>query len=141
MKKSGITMVSIVMYVVIFFALTAIATSVTMAMNSNSLKDKGTIYIQESEIKLKNNLLNSFENSDNITKINNKLVFSNNDEYYYDPQTKTIYKNGGILIQNVEYMTFTLANNKGFISLNVNASVVKYNQEKEIIFITGKGDV
>lgn len=141
MKKSGLTMVSIVMYVVIFFALTAIATSVTMAMNSNSLKDKGTMYVQESEIKLKNNLLNSFENSDNITKINNKIVFSNNDEYYYEPQNKTIYKNGGILIQNVEQMTFELNSNGKLISLKLNAEILKFNQSKNIEFYTCKGDV
>ena len=141
MKKSGITMVSIVLYVVIFFALTAIATGVTMAMNSNSLKDKGNIYIQESEIKLKNNLLNSFENSDNITKINNKLVFSNNDVYYYEPQSKIIYKNGGILIQNVEEMNFEANSDSEMLNINLNAKIVKYNQEKNINFVTSKGDV
>lgn len=141
MNKNGITMVSIVMYVVIFFALTAIATGVTIAMNSNSLKDKGKIYVQEAEIKLKNNLLNSFENSDSITTISNKLIFSNNDEYYYEPENKIIYKNGGILIQNVEEMTFYLGNNKGLVSLDLNAKVIKYNQEKNINFITCKGDV
>lgn len=141
MNKNGITMVSIVMYVVIFFALTAIATGVTIAMNSNSLKDKGKIYVQEAEIKLKNNLLNSFENSDSITTISNKLIFSNNDEYYYEPENKIIYKNGGILIQNVEEMTFDLGNNKGLVSLDLNAKVIKYNQEKNINFITCKGDV
>ena len=141
MNKKGITMVSIVMYVVIFFALTAIATSVTIAMNSNSLTDKGKIYVQESEIKLKNNLLHSFENSDGITTINNKLIFSNNDEYYYEPENKIIYKNGGILIQNVEEMTFELDNHKGLLSLDLNAKVIKFNQEKNINFTTCKGDV
>ena len=102
-KKSGLTMVSIVIYVVIFFALAMIISGVTMVMDSNSLKDKGIIFCEEQLNKLQYNLVVSNENSKgDITKIENKLVFGNNDMYEYDSNTKTIYKNAGILIQNVE---------------------------------------
>ena len=51
-KKSGLTMVSIVIYVVIFFALAMIISGVTMVMDSNSLKDKGIIFCEEQLNKL-----------------------------------------------------------------------------------------
>ena len=142
MKKSGITMVSIIMYVVIFFALVAITTGTSMAMNSNALKDKGNIYVNEAEIKLKNNLLNSFNNSTSIEKIANKIVFSNNDVYEYDSTNLILYKNGGILLQNVIEFTFNNTNSAqdGVKTVTVQAKIKKYNQEKIVDFFAQKGD-
>lgn len=142
MKKSGITMVSIIMYVVIFFALVAITTGTSMAMNSNALKDKGNIYVNEAEIKLKNNLLNSFNNSTSIEKIANKIVFSNNDVYEYDSTNLILYKNGGILLQNVIEFTFNNTNSAqdGVKTVTMQAKIKKYNQEKIVDFFAQKGD-
>ncbi len=129
-KKSGLTMVSIVIYVVIFFALAMIISGVTMVMDSNSLKDKGIIFCEEQLNKLQYNLVVSNENSKgNITKIENKLVFGNNDMYEYDSSTKTIYKNGGILIQNVEEFSIQNdVNNENYYKIV--CGVKKYNQGK-----------
>lgn len=129
-NKSGLTMVSIVIYVVIFFALAMIISGVTMVMDSNSLKDKGIIFCEEQLNKLQYNLVVSNENSKgNITKIENKLVFGNNDMYEYDSSTKTIYKNGGILIQNVEEFSIQNdVNNENYYKIG--CGVKKYNQGK-----------
>lgn len=127
-NKSGVTMVTIVMYVVIFFALTALATGVTMAIDSNSLQDKGKIYISEAEIKIKSTLASSIRNSDSVEVINNKLVFSNNDVYYYDSSKNIIYKNDGIFIQNVTNMEFsveTVVENYVY-KVRLNATIEKY---------------
>ena len=127
-KKSGLTMVSIVIYVVIFLALAMIISGVTMVMDSNSLKDKGIIFCEEQLNKLQYNLVVSNENSKgDITKIENKLVFENNDMYEYDSSTKTIYKNGGILIQNVEEFSIQNdVNNENYYKSV--CGVKKYNQ-------------
>ncbi len=141
-RKSGLTIMSIVLYVVIFFALTILATGVTMAMNSSSLTDKGEIFVEEKNIKLKLNLLSSIKDSENAENISNKLIFSNNDTYSYDSAKKTIYKNGGILIQNVKNMSFSIEQeNKKLISIILNASIEKYNQTKDIEILLFKGEV
>lgn len=139
-KKAGLTMTSIVMYVVIFFVLTILATGVTMAMNSNSLNDKGKIYTQNANIKIKKNIKASLNNSSTAYKIDNKLVFSNSDEYYYDSKTKTVYKNNGILAQNVNNFEFSIKEklNKMY-AINVKYEIAKYNQTKSFEFSYFKG--
>ena len=142
MKKSGITMVSIVIYVVIFFALVAIATGTTMAMNSNSLKDKGKIYVNEAEIVLKTNFLNSLNNSKNINIIDNdRIVFSNNDVYRYDDDKDILYKNDGIFIQNITEFNFSkIESQHGITSINVTGTILKYGNEKQFNLFVYKGD-
>ena len=142
MKKSGITMVSIVIYVVIFFALVAIATGTTMAMNSNSLKDKGKIYVNEAEIVLKTNFLNSLNNSKNINIIDNdRIVFSNNDVYRYDEDKDILYKNDGIFVQNITEFNFSkIESQQGITSINVTGTILKYGNEKQFNLFVYKGD-
>lgn len=142
MKKSGITMVSIVIYVVIFFALVAIATGTTMVMNSNSLTDKGKIYVNEAEIILKTNFLNSLNNSETINVIDNdKIVFSNNDVYRYDGDKDILYKNGGIFVQNITEFNFSQVKSQyGITSISITGKIVKYGNEKNLNFFVYKGD-
>lgn len=102
MKKSGITMVSIIIYVMLFFIFTSFAILISSNMNYKTLSDKGEIYINEQNQKLQYNLVKSSANSEYITKINNKIVFSNNDEYTYNTEKKEILKNGGVIASNVE---------------------------------------
>ncbi len=101
-NKKGITVVTIVIYVVIFFALTTFAVAISNNLNYKMLEEKGNIYINENYSKLVYNLYTSAKNSKYIDNISSKIVFSNNDEYYYDSDKKAIYKNGGILVDSVE---------------------------------------
>ena len=100
-KRSGITMLSMVIYVTLFFAFTALAISMGSNMNYSSLVQKGKLYINEEASKIQYNLVNSAKSSDDINNIYGKLVFSNNDEYTYDNATKKLLKNktkGGIYL-------------------------------------------
>lgn len=134
-KKSGLTMTSIVMYVVIFFALTILATGVTMAMNSNSLQDKGKIFVEEENLKIKKNIKLSLENSKNVYKIGDKLIFSNGDEYSFDNSTRILYKNGGILSQNLLSFEINIKEKMNVTyGVNVKYTLEKYNQNKSFEF-------
>lgn len=102
MKKSGITLVSIIIYVILFFAFSTIAISISTNINMKTLSEKGKIYCSEQIQKLQANLLDSAKNSKDYDIIGNSIVFSNNDEYEFDEERKVVLKNGGVLVSDVE---------------------------------------
>lgn len=101
MNKKGLSMVSMLIYVVLFFAFSAFAVAIASNMNYKTLADKGTIINNEGLQKLQYNLVHSAKDSTIIENISGKIVFSNNDEYTFDGTKKKIYKNGGILVSDV----------------------------------------
>ena len=101
-SKSGLSMISMAVYVVLFFAFSAFAIGLASSMNYSTLAEKGEIVNNESLLKLQYNLINSAKKSDTVENITNTVVFSNNDEYTYRQSEKRIYKNGGVLISDVE---------------------------------------
>lgn len=152
MNKRGITLVSIVLYVVLFFAFTTFAILMSSNINYKIMGEKGMMFIQEQRDKLQVNLLSSAKMSEWIQKDNQKVVFSNNDIYEFNAETKVITKNGGVLIRNVEECNFNLGISD--ISLNNNIDVtkiskdvlaikvklLKYGQEKECEYVFYVGD-
>lgn len=102
MNKKGLSMVSMLVYVVLFFSFSAFAVGMATNMNYKSLGEKGQIVNNENLQKLQYNLVNSAKSSTTIEDISGKIVFSNNDEYKFDETAKTIYKNGGIIATDVE---------------------------------------
>lgn len=102
MNKKGLSMISMIIYVVLFFAFSAFAVGMSANMNYRTLSEKGEIINNEQLQKLQYNLLNSAKKSKNIDIISDKIVFSNNDEYTFNKNTKKVYKNGGIIVSDVE---------------------------------------
>lgn len=152
MKKSGITMVSIIIYVMLFFVFTSFAILISSNMNYKTLSDKGEIYINEQNQKLQYNLVKSSTNSEYITKINNKIVFSNNDEYTYNAEKKEVLKNGGVIASSVESFnileTTNLTNKPENFDYNIDSNKTnilvevkfkKYSKEKisQIFVVAG----
>ncbi len=147
-RKSGITLVSIMIYVLLFFAFSTLAISLSSNMNMNSLSKKGEIIVNEGYDKLSYNLINSAKNSNSVDIIADSVVFGNNDEYSFDFDKKVILKNDTVLIKNVE--DFKIINSSDFVSeekianfdsniQNISFSVTlkKYNVDKnENIFVT-----
>ena len=84
MNKKGITMTSIVVYVMLFFIFTSVAITISTNINFEALSEKGNIINNKNIQKLQFNLLNSAKSSSNVYNISGKVVFSNNDEYYFD---------------------------------------------------------
>lgn len=102
MNKKGLSMISMIIYVVLFFAFSAFAVGMSANMNYRTLSEKGEIVNNEQLQKLQYNLLNSAKKSKSIDIISDKIVFSNNDEYIFNKNSKKIYKNGGIIVSDVE---------------------------------------
>ncbi len=106
--KSGMTMVSIVIYVTIFFTLSVFVISMSTNMNTKAMSEKGEIIVNEDIQKIQYNLMKSAKQSDRIDLIENKIVFSNNDEYYFDDTKKILYKNNGILSKNIQNFSMVM---------------------------------
>lgn len=150
MQKKGLSLVSMVIYVVLFFAFSAFAVAMSMNMNYKTLAEKGNIWVNEQFQKLQYNLVMSGKNSITIDSISGNIIFSNNDEYSYDVTKKRILKNGGILVTDVEQFEITQINSlkdvpAGFTSnidnnidnVCVNVKFKKYGQEfSSQIFVT-----
>lgn len=100
--RSGITMMSIVLYVTLFFIFTIFAISFSTNMNISALSKKGEIYTNEQFDKLQYNIVKSAKASNDVSIISDSIVFSNNDTYKYDSDKMIIIKNDSILIKNVE---------------------------------------
>lgn len=152
MKRAGLTMVSIVLYVVLFFAFTTFAIAMSSNMDYKIMSEKGNIYVCEQRDKLQANILKSANESDWVEKEETKLKFSNDDIYEYDTEKKIIKKNNGTLVKSVEECNFnfdistltnvditTLDTNREAIAIKV--KFLKYGQEKsaEYLFSVGAG--
>ena len=150
MNKKGLSMVSMLVYVVLFFSFSAFAVGMATNMNYKSLGEKGQIVNNENLQKLQYNLVNSAKSSTTIEDISGKIVFSNNDEYKFDETAKTIYKNGGIIATDVESFKIIditeLENTPENFSKNIDSNIdyicvevtfTKYSQTlTEKIFVT-----
>lgn len=101
MQKNGLSLMSMILYVVLFFAFSTIAVSISINMNIKTLSEKGRVYCNEELQKLQYNILNSAKKSEYYDNMDESIVFSNNDEYIYNQDTKNILKNGGVLITDV----------------------------------------
>lgn len=101
-KRAGLTLSSIVIYVVLFFIFSVFAVSMSTNMNYKSMSEKGNVYIHEQFEKLQYNMITSSKKSNSLNEIYGKIVFSNQDEYSYDASKKVVYKNEGILVDSVE---------------------------------------
>lgn len=155
MNKKGISLMSMVVYVVLFFAFSAFAVGMGLNMNYKNLAQKGKIWVNEQAQKLQYNMLNSAKSSTTIDHISGRVVFSNNDEYAYDSEKKVIYKNDGILVTDVEdfkilsindltgtpstFNSLTTDREKDYSCISVKFK--KYGQEFETQIFVTVGDV
>ncbi len=152
--KKGITLVSIIIYMVLFFTFTVFAISVSSNLNRNVLMDKGSAEIEEEYSKLYINMFSSAKNSNSYnisSKSEGKVIsFSNGDSYLFDVYKGYVYKNEGILcrdlnqaniIESTELVGTTLTQNvlSNLNSLCLNVSFGKYSQilEREIVVTVG----
>lgn len=145
MNKKGITMTSVVIYVILFFIFTSVAITISTNMNFEALIEKGAIINNKNIQKLQFNLLNSAKSSDFVSNIEGRVVFSNNDEYYFDDTKKEILKNDTILIKDVE--KFEIINSSEFVenvnedkSVSIEVVVKKYGNEKNEKMCFSVGD-
>ena len=128
-SKKGITLSSIVIYVILFFMFTTVIISVSSRYNKRLFDDRGQAINITAINKLEYNLLDSADKSYNA-KVNvegNKttVTFSNSDKYVFDVDDNVIYKNGGKLIKFVKDCSVEYVDN----TLNINITLNKYINE------------
>ena len=152
-RRSGVTLNSIVVYVSLFFVFTVFVISMGTNINYKEMGEKAHIYIYEQFDKLQYNIVNSAKNSYSVDNIYGKIIFSNNDEYYYDKEKKVIFKNNGILVKNVENLSIDSINNVSDVkesfateceeSVNnicINITFKKYDKQIEKQIFVAVGD-
>ena len=101
-KKRGVTLSSLVIYIILFTSFTIFVSNVSSNMNERLFDNRGEAINYSSLNKLQYNIDDSSLKSDNVTISTNKVSYSNGDVYTYDSVKKVILKNGGVLCQNVE---------------------------------------
>lgn len=128
-SKRGITVTSIMVYVLLFFAFTTIATVISSRFNKNLFNDRGNAINITAINKLEYNLLSSAQNSYNVDIVangnNRTLTFSNSDVYVFDNDNNVIYKNGGKLVKFVKESKVKIQEDVIAIDLTLN----KYTNE------------
>lgn len=145
--KKGITITSLVIYVVLFFGFTIITTSVSTNFNRNILQEKANININENTLKIQSNLLNSSKKSTTITSSNNEIIFSNGDIYKLDKNRKVILKNEGVLcdfVSNLEILdnsevTTNIIEDSKMIAINVTFEKFDITNSRKIVISAGDG--
>ena len=131
-NKKGMTMTSIIIYVILFFVFTIAVTIISSNFNSKLFSDRGLGIDVNSFNKLEYNLLMSGNDSNVVNIIvttpitDEELVFSNNDTYVYDSEKGTIRKNGGLLISNVISYTQSITDGDNGKLLTINVRFQKY---------------
>lgn len=140
--KKGVTLVSLVLYVALFFTFTVFATALTTNLNHKVLSEKGRIITNENVIKLYSNILSSAKNSNFYDILPNKIVFSNGDYYDFDEEKNCIYRNSGKLVENVEKFIVNPVNRENINNLKcfeIDVEFKKYNEtlNKKLIITVG----
>ncbi|MEG1705563.1 MAG: hypothetical protein RR290_03190 [Clostridia bacterium] len=136
--KKGVTLVSLVLYVFLFFTFTTLATAISTNQNHKVLSEKGRIIINNETITLYSNLLYSAKKSISYDIINEKIVFSNGD--YYSFENNCIYKNSGKLVDNItSFVVKNIDNTNNLKCFQVDISLKKYNEKinKNLIITVG----
>ena len=153
--KRGVTLISIIIYLILFTTFTVFAMSVNSNMNRNVFMDKGSIEVENEYSKLYTNMFTSAKNSTSYYTSSKETVtvinFSNGDYYIFDTTNNCVYKNDGILCNNLitfelsevhNISTTTLAENVLIEShsLCVEVSFKKYDQILDRAIVVTVGD-
>ena len=125
-SKRGITLTSLVIYLILFTVFTVFTMNISTNINESLLNDRGEAINYTNLVKFRTNIEISSLNSNNVSYVGNKLVFSNGDEYEYNLSNSSIEKNGGILCNNVSSYDLNIINRDSVKELVINVEFNKY---------------
>lgn len=142
--KKGVTLASLVIYIALFTGFTMFATGVSSNMNDRLFTNRSEAINYTSLNKLQYNLeVSALKSNDVVWDINatGKVIsFSNGDVYEWNETSKVIYKNGGILCSNVDYMSGSLNTDINSKKITISVEFSKYlKQIKKQIVVTVEG--
>lgn len=135
-KKRGITLASLVIYIVLFTSFTVFVSITSTNMNEKLFDNRGEAINYTNLNKLQYNLENSSLESQDVVVTPNSISYSNGDNYVYNESDKVIYKNNGILCLNVENFTVTIDTGVDTKKVTVAVSFNKYLNILEKTVIT-----
>lgn len=128
-SKRGITVSSLVLYVVLFFAITTFLSMVYSNMNDTLFNNRGMALNYTMLNKLEYNLTDSALQSVDIVLADNTLTFSNGDKYHYDSAKKMVILNNGVLCTSVSKFEPTITTGTDTKKLTINLTFNKYMAE------------
>ena len=128
-NKKGITLTSLVIYLVLFTVFTVFTMNISTNMNESLLNDRGEAINYTNLVKLKANIETSTLASNDVTIDGNKITYSNGDEYLYDGINANIKKNGGIICTNVTSFNLNITSGNSVKKLSINVGFNKYLNE------------
>lgn len=142
--KKGVTLASLVIYIALFTGFTMFATGVSSNMNDRLFTNRSEAINYTSLNKLQYNLeVSALESNDvvwDITAAGKAISFSNGDVYEWNETRKVIYKNGGILCSNVDYMSGSLNTDINSKKITISVEFSKYlKQIKKQIVVSVEG--
>lgn len=101
MKKTGITMASLVVYVTLLAAFTGVALTVSNNLSNSVFADKGIAQDMTNYEKVLYYLNKSAMESTSATVNSTTVTFSNGDTFSFDTTKSELYMNNGVLCKNV----------------------------------------
>lgn len=127
-KKTGITMMSLVVYVVLLAAFTGVALTVSNNLSNSVFADKGIAYDMTNYEKIMYYLNNSAMESSSVDVTSTALTFSNGDKFEYNSAKNELKMNGGVLCRNV--YAFGIENTQNNL-LNIDITLKKYTHSMD----------
>lgn len=134
--KKGVTITSLVVYVILLFALTTFSVVISNNLNGRLFSERGLSINMTGFNKLQYNLFNSSIKSKKASVFSKEISFSNGDVYTYDEINKLIKKNNSTLINNViDFETESISNSRGnLIKITIELNKYLNKVKKEIKF-------
>lgn len=127
-RKKGITMMSIVVYVILLAAFTGITLAASNNLSNSFFLDKGVAQNMTHYEKTLYYLNKSALESDQVIVDNKSITFLNGDVFKYDETRKEITLNGGVLCKNVSSFD---VENLGDNLLNIYITYNKYTHSMD----------
>ena len=127
--KKGITLASLVIYIFLFGTFTVFVTLMSNNMSERLFFDRGEAINYSTLNKLQYNMENSAIQSNDVYVSLNQISYSNGDNYTYNSESDIVYKNGGILCQNVEDFETNLESDTNAKKITVTITFNKYLNE------------
>lgn len=125
-KKAGITLASLVVYIVLFTSFTIFVSLMSTNMNERLFDNRGEAINYSSLNKLQLNIENSGLDSNSVVVNSNEISYSNGDNYIYDETQQVIFKNGGILCLNVQSFSASVEQGVNTQKVTVEVTFNKY---------------
>lgn len=138
-KKSGITITSLIIYVVGLTLFLSFITTISVVFSSSFFQKQGELIISKEMFKINMYFSELAKDSTDASNIGEKLVFNNGDYLSYDG--KNILKNDKKILGNVSNILYNVSEKNGFKVLTITVTFSKYRMEvvKQYNFVLGRG--